>query len=51
MKIEYWIYDKEWKQVGCMEYYAFNGDKIIANGMGLGWALTMRLLRNCGCAV
>lgn len=44
MKIEYWIYDNEWKKVGCVEYDNFDGRKIIATGMGLGWALTMRML-------
>ena len=51
MYIEYWICDKEWKKVGCNEYYNFRGDKIIATGMGLGWALTMRFLRKHGCCV
>ena len=51
MSVEYWIYDKEWIKVGCKEYYDFEGDKIIVTGMGLGWALTMRLLRGCRCSV
>lgn len=51
MRIEYWICDGEWKKVGCDEYYAYKGTKIIATGMGLGWALTMRIFRNSGCIV